>query len=318
MFFTFLNSIGNIASIRSIKLLEWFETNLSIYTSRSYAGIAFSAVECGNIRILQWLIDRGFQIIPSIYIHALKYGHLNVIKWLTNDNINYRDIYRYASSNGHLETIKWAYGKDRFSLPWRLVLTQAIYGGDKKIFDWILKTYSVIILNTPNYWSDNISTSLGEKFDVDTLERLDKLGVHLYYTEIVNGALESGNFSVIEWIIKNHLSDIVITPASFCSAAKYGDVKTLQWVRENISQPFYIPAKALVIAAGKKRLSVFKWLIDNGAPVTDESLISAADASNLHILLFVYKRYRSLFVQYEEYIFDVLTPVEKIKLCNYL
>ena len=87
--------------------LKWLYANSCLCSYRDTFKIA---VELGNIENIKWLISTSYQIeIYSLSIVA-KYGDLDFMKSLKNNNRPFDyNIFPNAIENGNLDNIKWLY-----------------------------------------------------------------------------------------------------------------------------------------------------------------------------------------------------------------
>ncbi len=67
----------------------------------------------GNLEILKWAKDKGFEFNSRYVVHVIQNGHLEVLKWM-HDNYYINQLLRenmcnYAASSGQLDILKWTH-----------------------------------------------------------------------------------------------------------------------------------------------------------------------------------------------------------------
>jgi Ankyrin repeats (many copies) len=90
------------------EVLKWLFSN-NVGTSYN---IMIKGVLGGNVEMMEWLIQRGYQFVKyedDYYCsYAAMNGHIEMLKWLRNNAISWsRDTCGSAAKYGHLDTLKW-------------------------------------------------------------------------------------------------------------------------------------------------------------------------------------------------------------------
>lgn len=93
----------DVARYGTIEMLEWLRTQDCEWDSK----ICISAASSGNMETLQWLSNHNYEIYSGAS-YAAEHGHLNVLKWLyDNDYLFDEDICTCAALGGSIEMMQW-------------------------------------------------------------------------------------------------------------------------------------------------------------------------------------------------------------------
>lgn len=159
-----------IAKTDAMELLEWFYK----YHPKSLSGICHTAIRYGSIKVLKWGIEHDYNF-PGLYVfddddysptiemlewlknngdigpghfgdygenpdrlaeNAASKGHLDVVKWLHNNNFGISDnVAKNAIMNNHLDVLYW-YKEKNF--PMTQTAIYAVQSGNIEILKWVL------------------------------------------------------------------------------------------------------------------------------------------------------------------------------------
>jgi hypothetical protein len=135
-----------------LEVVKWYFNGFSLdiidrLTLVRWATIYTSNVNCGQLKVLQWLHKFGLTLCEqdTIFANAVEYGKLEALKWLHNTGYQpERHIilfhFKYAAASGHFEVLMWL--KNTFNLT--VEELNSIYGfatffGDRKTKNWLDK-----------------------------------------------------------------------------------------------------------------------------------------------------------------------------------
>jgi hypothetical protein len=71
--------------------------------------IYYAPIMNGNLELLIWFKEHNCQLTTKSFLVAIMYGHLNIIKWVCDNepNIDTSDGASYASNYGHTHVLEW-------------------------------------------------------------------------------------------------------------------------------------------------------------------------------------------------------------------
>lgn len=120
---------------KQLHVLEW----LSKYKKFPKNEICSSAVNLGNLTILEWAISQGYPMDEKICLEkATKNGNLEILEWMKKNGFSLnRVIYKFAAQKGNLEILEWARKND---CSWHNSIGSiAVKHRHLKILKWIRK-----------------------------------------------------------------------------------------------------------------------------------------------------------------------------------
>ena len=89
--------------------MELIKFNTKFINGYRY-NVARGAIVGGNLKILKWLKEQGYQFDSNDWYHAVKYQVLRVLKWAKNNGYKVNQwAFDYAIKNKHLDILKFAY-----------------------------------------------------------------------------------------------------------------------------------------------------------------------------------------------------------------
>ena len=120
---------GDLASLQSL-----YDTGSLQLTAEHW----ITAVECGDLHILQWLKEKEGRWPNYLCAHAAREGHMETLKWLRKKGCPW-DAFAcaYAAEGGHLHILQWL---REMGCPWNeSTCLWAAADGHTNIFAWALE-----------------------------------------------------------------------------------------------------------------------------------------------------------------------------------
>jgi hypothetical protein len=147
-----------------------------------------------------YLKSIGCPVSKRAVIHAASAGSIENIKWLMNDNDDwkhndrYNDIVRHAVINGYLHVIKW-YIKNK--LPWSVDLARMAAMYDQNdILKWIV--------NRRKHVNDTCTLELANNGNIPMLEWMVRRRFRLH-PKCYESAIRNDNVPLLEWLLRNKI-----------------------------------------------------------------------------------------------------------------
>ena len=150
-----------------------------------------NACESGKFHVLLWgLITKKIKFVPSLCCAAARGGHLNILKWLRNNNC-----------------------------PWDTTTTaDAAIHGHHEVF------YYALYNHCPIYLTEDLSNQVASKGHYEMVKVLHYLGCPLG-NSICSSAASSGNLDLLKWLRSLSLP----WGRTTSSAAVFNRLEILQW-----------------------------------------------------------------------------------------
>ena len=196
-------------------------------TPKPQTAIAIDAAKHGYLSVLKWIFNCNFLVqIELITEMAIKYNHLEVIKWLYINYGNRFTIMDNCCIYGNLEILQWLHSIDKFKKPyydseknyWLCVAKN----GHLHILQWISTLWNVLDKNLM------IAAVKGNQMEV--LKWGLKKNRSVFNADIYNAAALCGNIGILKWLRENKIR----WNEEVCnSAIMRGHLDTLIWCREN-------------------------------------------------------------------------------------
>ncbi len=224
---------GAICSNNLATVQEWFKLiKMHQLSHQDQFTMMCTAVSQGNVAILSWMHQQGFNLHGRFQRVAAKTGHLDVLKWLCRKGpILYQEIEYAAARGGQEHILTWLRETNASIVPSRSGLLGAVCGGRFQIVKWII--------------------SLGVPLDT---------GQSLFVK-----AVKTQNVELIEWLYKE--GHYTLNEKVFAAASKYVDnqcrIPALQWLYKK-GCPYDETACYAAVRHGN--LKALKWLRRNGCP----------------------------------------------------
>ena len=101
--------ILNIASRNGrLPILEWLWTYYTQSVSQHSNKITYWASESGEVRILEWAKDKGFEFPSEISVLAAMHAHLPVLQYLKENNFPIDSkVCQHAARSGNIRVLQW-------------------------------------------------------------------------------------------------------------------------------------------------------------------------------------------------------------------
>uniref|UniRef100_A0A6C0E5U3 Uncharacterized protein n=1 Tax=viral metagenome TaxID=1070528 RepID=A0A6C0E5U3_9ZZZZ len=158
-----------------------------------------SASMYGHIDVLEWLKNSELQLAYSNYAMDLasEFGHINVLEWWKNSGLQLEysmSVMDCASGNGHINVLEWWKNS---GLPLKYsdkALEWASGGGHINVLEWWKNS------GLPLKYSDRALDLASGNGRIDVLEWWKNSGLPLKYSEdTLDCASGGGHINVLEW-----------------------------------------------------------------------------------------------------------------------
>ncbi|KAL6045268.1 Ankyrin repeat domain-containing protein [Balamuthia mandrillaris] len=228
-------------------MLEWAKKTSKIRPSEVCMDLSYA----GDVELLCWARAKGFPFEPvfdqSPCGAAAAEGHLDVLKWLRENDCPWYDTHAVAQAavSGGLQVLQWlqeAQGELFDSNSLSGVCTVAATQGKLKIVQWAFEN-----------------------------------GGSLSH-QVIDKAATGGHLELIKWAREN---GCLWTPSAAANAAQMGHLETLKWLHEN-GCPWN--EKTCIKAARNGHLEILKWARSQGCPWNANTTWNAAFKGHLEVL----------------------------------
>jgi hypothetical protein len=248
--FEYLHSNGGAFDCKAIEIscltgneaaFKWFLDKLGRFPIFAPT----TAIIGGNLNILKIVMSK-VTINTKWIIIAVKYGHLEIFKWLW-EHIFLYDYLDHLGFSSDLQ-LKACYKK-------------AVKNGHLHILEWLWKNYK------PPYLGD-ICTSAAGKGQLETLKWLQEKGYRQYtnYTSAI--AAKNNHFHVLKWLRENRCP---WDENTFIEAIKVNNMEMIEWLKIQ-GCPFDNKTLSVV-----KSYDIFKKLVQWGCPIDEITFASAVE-----------------------------------------
>lgn len=238
-----------------------------------------------SIELIKWAkTHKNFKYKNNTAKLASRRGNLNILKYLYNDGCQMHQddemILYEASKNGFFDILKWGIRKG-FQLS-KLVAIGACKNGDFKIIKWLYDHDCPF-----NEECCHLAASNGF---VDVLDFLIYTVDCPYNIITFDAAAKNGQICVLKYLNNISIHDLSKpwwNNSTCATAAEYGQLKTLKWLRKNLC-PW--DKSTTYRAAEYNKIKILKWAIENKCEV-DNVLFECLgqyglkfERKNVHIL----------------------------------
>lgn len=274
------NMCERAALNRHYHILTWTEDKRLISKCSTYATTATIAKN-GDLFILQWAVEKGFQTSDLILFCAAEGGHLDVFTWAfprTQLPSLLEEMFLVAIRNGHVEMSQFLHSCFLSPFPYHIVLeiqnksTEAAADGKLRILEWIEYQLGYAFLNFVD-----ISINAAVNGHLHILKwskpRIAPIGFDGNWTEkVCDLSATKGHWHVLEWAITNGCTWSKTT----CEAAAVaGRLDVLKWAtKEHAKDWCEIVGKR---AAEKGHMEIIKWMADEGYESDGRNLVKYAN-----------------------------------------
>lgn len=187
----------------------------------------------GSIKIAEWFKEIGCELNDTFYLtEAAMNGSTELLQWLKDngslDDDVVDDICEEAAEIKSMETISWLYKNTGLT--------------------------------------DTGIAGIAAQGSLDILKLIKSYGGSEIFesTNILQGAILSGSFDIVNWLFDNGCVDV--HHDLYSAAAEVHSLDIMKWLKTKgcfPCEPF-----TLAVAAQTGSLEIMKWLKDNGCPVT--------------------------------------------------
>jgi hypothetical protein len=217
--------------------------------------IACVAIEMGNLKVLEWARLRDCDFIPAMFFPAFPQGHIGVLKWAAEHDLDWFDpaLTAVAAENGHSNVLEFLWKQNREFHDYSAERAAAC--GQVSVLSW-MKGRNMLEQETTleSLWIEAIRNE-----QINVLDWLN--GEHYdLYPSLVILAIKVEKIKVLLWAKARNVQ----WDASACAAAAlYGNLSVLQWLREN-----GCPWDVYAIEAARRNGHdhVAEWAVENGCP----------------------------------------------------
>ena len=216
----------------------------------------------GSVEILRWLMEeKGWE--PNMYTgrRAGRGGSVKVLEYLVDRGYEFdREVCNGAAIGGHLEALKFLRGLDP-PCPWDEwdYCTQAAEGGHLDVLKWFRSQ------NPPCPWTERTCAEAARKGHLDVLVWLRAQEPPCPWGEwTCNAAAEAGHLEVLKWA-RSQNPPCPWDHSTCYGAAGGGHLEVLKWARDQ-DPPCPWDVSTCAQAARNGHLEVLKWARDQDPP----------------------------------------------------
>lgn len=271
------------------KLLK---SNRNSYAGKNSNFIMMGAAKSGNLKVLGWMHQNGYDIDDSAVTYAVKGNQIDTLKWLdARTTIRSSLALMYAAKNGRLDILKYliSAGYPIGNTPY--------HAANSGHLDIVTFLYSVYPIVTFGIWQGAICSN-----NIEILKFLRDKQI-----DFNDDIFRCKNLQILIWLFNNYQIDMNINlaasvaydgnleclqflyskgcpihnPCVFQRAVNGKNIKMLEWLH-GLNVPFDWTATAAAVSIESK--TVLELLIAWGCEITDASCSIAASRGNLPIL----------------------------------
>jgi len=268
---------------------EEFKKRLGQYRKQEHR-LSSQIAEQGWISLLLW-VNRVYPSgIERILDAAAKYGHLDLLKKLKEENNNQgfhvtRLLVR-AAKGGHLEVLRWLQELgDSFSAITQVAF-KAIGKGHLEVVKYLRSQYARRF-KVP----EGVSKKAVQKGHLEMVKWLiEEYALFVHHGQNCVDAAETGQLEMLKWMKERGFS---LNQWVCLTAARNGHLDVLKWAREN-GAPWDLQSCAgqryssreMVSIASVGQLGVLRYAIENGGTFHPDTCKDAAEKGFLEVLKF--------------------------------
>lgn len=246
--FNYENISANVAESGILKNLKYLQQTGYKFNFETFV----KALENGNLENIIWLKDNGAIVDmtpnPMIFHIPTRRGHLNVMKWLLENNFGFTDTtFSEAAAYGNLDNMRWLLSKNCPFSP--NTFSEAAKNGNLCNMAWLF-------LNNCPYSEATFSeaASLGRLINMKWL-----LSKNCPFSpDTFEKAAAFGNLENMQWL---HQQDCPFSPNTFHNAALHGNLENMQWL---LSKKCSFSVGTFDSSIANGNLENMIWLFSNG------------------------------------------------------
>ena len=241
--------------------------------------IANSAVKYGHIDVLKYInLTNIRESIPYILYNASIAGHMHIIEYL-HEYIGARDLTTSASAcagaalAGNLPLLKW-FRAHKYKWDYT-TCTNAARGGHLDVLIWARKNRCK--------WTKDVCDIAAQAGHLDVLEWAHANGCY-WGLDTCIAACWGGNLSILKYLHENKCRwnhKVIHTIAS------YGRLEILKYAHTH-GCPW--DDRATLYAAQSGHMHVLQYLIENGCPIHTDLCTWASHRNNLEMLIYAHTK----------------------------
>ena len=111
-----INEIGHIISYSTKYVLRFVNKSLSVKCSSSKSFMFTEAVECGNVDLIRWAMNKGHGWQYGLCKAAIHHGHFEVLKLLSENRCYWGNLCMdEAARKDDIKSLNWCYEN---ACPW--------------------------------------------------------------------------------------------------------------------------------------------------------------------------------------------------------
>jgi hypothetical protein len=261
----------SVAKQGRIRVLNWL-------WSRGYRGeMKITSLDkiSRDLRVFQWLSDRGFEISPLIALDVVRVGFIQGLMWLhyhgylnklTREQLN--QVFEIAARHNQLEIIKFLHAFE--------------YQGELNLIDVAVESDSAEMLtwlNKNDYAGSqlmaNYATSAGKLNSLNWIKNHDPDDIT---DDLMNLAIEKGYLNIAKWL---HKQSMPLDNRSFTLAVENGFDLIVEWL---ISIGTVGNTSDIILAIRGGHLNVLKILWANDYEFDEAHIFMVAAYNYVNIL----------------------------------
>lgn len=274
----------HIASIGDMKAMKWARKNKCYWNCGTACCV--KAAENGHIKMLKWLRKWGANWCCDVIDSAIRGSHIDILTWCHKHGCPvYTSAYLAAINNNNPYFLQWC--KDNIKpINNSSIIDEASGRGDIELMNW-LKANGCQIDHTcfTRAMMSNNEKSIKWCQDNNCI-----LSSYVYYK-----AIEYNNFELLKWLESKKSVELMINTGHankngiksdiLVTTARHGKLNMLEYLVDNCS--YVMDSRIIPEAAMTGNLAIIKYAISKGIKPDEISLINAANAGHLDILIWL-------------------------------
>ena len=237
----------------------------------------------GSVEILRWLMEeKGCELNKDSGLWAVRGGSVKVLEYLVGRGYEFTsEACAGAARGGHLEALKYLRGLDP-PCPWDvLTCGRAVHGGHLEVLQWLRGQ------DPPCPWDEWTCTAAAIEGHLDVLKWARGQDPPCPWDEETCAwAASEGRLEVLKWA-RSQDPPCPWSAVTCSNAVRGGHLEVLKWARSQ-DPPCRLDELTCTWAAEKGQLEVFKWARsqDPPCPWDGETCACAAGKGHLDVLKF--------------------------------
>jgi hypothetical protein len=254
----------------NLNVLKWFVNHGA---ERENEFLLMEAARGGHLDILEWLMEErelGFDNIldpQSVFQCGAMSGNLKVIKWLKEQDCDFRNCERYIAMSGNIEALKWMtknYKKHEWNENMVTIRKNNMETKSEAcIFNAAIKGHLHIIefiINEGGSFNniDKLYINAISGGHIHIVQWAIKKGYKCNYSILIEESAKKGHLDIIKILVETGEGKICSIDKFYSNAIYVGSIEIIQWGIENgYKYCFYDILKK---SAKKGHLHIIKWL----------------------------------------------------------